>query len=91
MFRQRLTGHYPELAKSRMLLFALAFGYILSPVDLIPELFIPLLGLVDDIGVAAWLTAALLGEGDRFLAWEERRSNPDSGERLPQAPHARAE
>lgn len=65
-----LTGRYRHLDRGRLVLFALAVAYVVSPVDLMPEAALWFVGTVDDIGVAAWLTGALLVETDRFLAWE---------------------
>ncbi|GAB3206781.1 YkvA family protein [Marinactinospora thermotolerans] len=70
LLKARLSGRYTQLPASRLALFLLAVAYIASPVDLVPELFIPFLGVADDIGVAVWLAAGLLGETERFLEWE---------------------
>jgi uncharacterized membrane protein YkvA (DUF1232 family) len=77
-----LTGSYRGLARSRLGLFALAVVYIVSPVDLLPEAGLWVLGTVDDIGVAAWLVGALLLETDRFLDWERLQSRVVPGEVL---------
>jgi len=42
----------PRVPASRKALLAAAFGYVVSPIDLIPDRF-PLLGLLDDVVVAA--------------------------------------
>ncbi|GAA1996029.1 hypothetical protein GCM10009799_23180 [Nocardiopsis rhodophaea] len=75
MVGKRLRGQYTELPASRLVMFLVAIAYIASPVDLVPELFIPVLGLADDIGVVLWLTSSVLGETERYLEWE-RRSTP---------------
>ncbi len=49
---------------------ALALAYLVSPVDLVPEAFLALLGLGDDALVAMWLGGAFLAETDRYLEWE---------------------
>nr|AKR54058.1 hypothetical protein [Nocardiopsis sp. CMB-M0232] len=74
MLGARLRGRYTEIPASRMMLFILALVYIASPIDAVPELFIPFLGLADDIGVAVWLTAGLMSETERFLQWERGTS-----------------
>jgi uncharacterized membrane protein YkvA (DUF1232 family) len=66
-------GRYAALSRSRLALLALALVYVVSPVDLVPEAFIPLLGLVDDGVVVLWLAGAFLLETDRYLAWERTR------------------
>lgn len=80
MLRTRLRGEYPQLTKARLLMILLAAAYIVSPIDLVPELFIPILGLADDAAVAVWLTSSLLGETERFLRWEMRYKSPVQGQ-----------
>lgn len=83
MISQGLTGQYPHLAKGRLALAALALAYLVSPVDAVPELLVPLLGLGDDALVAAWLAGALLSEADTFLTWERSRPEVVLGEAIP--------
>lgn len=70
MISQGLSGRYPHLDTSRLAMIVLGVLYVLSPVDLVPELLIPLLGLGDDAFVAAWVAGAVISEADAFLAWE---------------------
>ncbi|MDA8372551.1 MAG: DUF1232 domain-containing protein [Nocardiopsaceae bacterium] len=70
MLASRIRGRYTELPMPRLLLFVLAIAYIVSPVDFVPEIFIPVLGLADDVGVAIWLATSLMGETERYLEWE---------------------
>lgn len=62
----------------RLLLMAGAVLYILSPVDLFPELVFLALGVVDDVVVATWLAGAVLAETERFLEWEKSRGRGPS-------------
>ncbi|MEY9215045.1 DUF1232 domain-containing protein [Thermobifida halotolerans] len=80
MLGARMRGHYKELSTARIVLFVAALGYILSPVDFVPELFVPFLGVADDVGVAVWLAAALLGETERFINWERIGTDHIEGE-----------
>jgi uncharacterized membrane protein YkvA (DUF1232 family) len=73
MARGSVTGRYPELSRGRVGLIVLALAYMVSPVDLVPELLLPLLGVVDDAVVALWLGGAFLAETERFLAWERQQ------------------
>ncbi|MDN5932197.1 MAG: DUF1232 domain-containing protein [Pseudonocardia sp.] len=66
-----VTGRYPE-ALGRLALLVLGLAYLISPVDLVPEAVLGLIGLVDDAVVALWLGGTFLAETDRFLAWEQR-------------------
>ena len=78
MVRLGLSGRYPALDRRRLTLAVLGLLYIVSPVDLIPDL-IPLLGLGDDAMVAAWIAGAVLGETERFLRWESEGSRVVAG------------
>lgn len=64
------TGRYPHLDRARMLLVVVAIVLVISPIDLIPELVVPLLGLGDDVVMIAWAVGAVLAEIDAFAAWE---------------------
>ncbi|MBR8743349.1 YkvA family protein [Nocardiopsis sp. MG754419] len=70
MLRAKLSGRYPELGGGKLLTMLLLVGYIVSPIDFIPELLFSVLGLVDDVAVAVWLTTMALGESERFVLWE---------------------
>lgn len=76
MLAMALTGRYPGLDRSRLALMALAVLYVVSPVDLVPEAALLLLGVADDAMVLSWLAGALLSETDAFLQWEDRQGAP---------------
>ncbi|GGL07077.1 YkvA family protein [Mangrovihabitans endophyticus] len=57
----------------RLALMAGATAYVVSPVDAIPEAFFLIFGLADDALMVTWLAGAVLGETERFLAWEKER------------------
>jgi len=80
MLGQGFSGRYPELDKRRMVVFVLGLVYVISPVDVIPELFLPLLGFGDDAVVAALLVGTFLSETDAYLEWERRRERTVPGE-----------
>jgi uncharacterized membrane protein YkvA (DUF1232 family) len=48
----------------------LALVYIVSPIDLLPEAVLPMVGLADDAMVAAWLVAALVAATSAYGHWE---------------------
>lgn len=72
MIGAKMRGRYPELSSGKLLGMLALVAYILSPVDFVPELFVPLLGLADDVAVAVWLTTMALGESERFVLWERQ-------------------
>jgi uncharacterized membrane protein YkvA (DUF1232 family) len=80
MLSQGFGGQYPYLKKSRVALVLFGFLYVLSPVDLVPEVILPLIGLGDDALVVAWLAGAVLSETDAFLSWEKSRSTVVDGD-----------
>lgn len=79
MVGAKLRGRYPQLSAGRLLAMAAMVLYIISPIDLIPELFIPILGLADDVAVAVWLTTMALGESERFVLWEHQAHGEQTG------------
>ncbi|OLT24619.1 hypothetical protein BJF83_06450 [Nocardiopsis sp. CNR-923] len=86
MVGARLSGRYPELSGAKLAGMLALFLYIVSPIDFLPELMIPVLGVADDVGAAVWLTTMLLGESERFVRWERdnearqafHRANPQA-------------
>lgn len=80
MLRQGMSGAYPYLDTRRLGLAVLALCYLVSPVDIVPELFLSVLGLGDDALVAAWLAGAVLSETEAFLGWEHRDDGVVDGE-----------
>jgi uncharacterized membrane protein YkvA (DUF1232 family) len=77
MVADALSGRYAALGRGRLAMLGLAVAYIVSPVDFVPEAFVPLLGLADDGVVALWLAGAFLAETDRYFAWERDRPAVD--------------
>jgi uncharacterized membrane protein YkvA (DUF1232 family) len=73
MVREAVSGRYAALRRGRLALLALGLAYLLSPLDLVPEAVVPLLGLADDGVVALWLAGSFLAETDRYLNWERSR------------------
>jgi uncharacterized membrane protein YkvA (DUF1232 family) len=69
-----LRGQYPGLGRGRLALFAVAVAYIVSPVDVMPEILLTVLGLGDDAVVALWLAGSFLDETERYLDWERTRT-----------------
>ncbi|MET7403654.1 DUF1232 domain-containing protein [Dactylosporangium sp. NPDC005572] len=60
---------------ARLAMIAVAGAYIVSPIDAVPELFLLILGVVDDVAVAGYFAGALMDELERFLEWEKRRES----------------
>ncbi|GAA2682162.1 MULTISPECIES: YkvA family protein [Actinosynnema] len=60
--------------------WAFALVYIVSPVDLLPEL-LPIIGVTDDAGVGVWLLTSLSAAAGGYLRWEseKRDGQPQRG------------
>lgn len=71
MARATLVGRYHGLTRGRLGLMAFALLYVLSPVDMFPEMMLRVFGLADDAVVAFWLAGTTLGSAEDFLTWEK--------------------
>jgi hypothetical protein len=71
MMKATASGEYD--GGMRLALMTAATIYVVSPLDFVPEAFLALFGLVDDLVVVTWLAGTVLAETDRFLTWEARR------------------
>lgn len=78
LVRQTLSGQYGGTTRGRLAALAAALLYILSPVDLVPDVLLPF-GLVDDAVVLTWVVGRLLGETDAFLRWERAKAPGEAG------------
>jgi uncharacterized membrane protein YkvA (DUF1232 family) len=74
MVSDSLTGRFPGLTRARLVLMLLGVLYVLSPVDLVPESVMLLLGLTDDVLVAGWVVAAAIDAAGDYALW--RRAVP---------------
>jgi uncharacterized membrane protein YkvA (DUF1232 family) len=79
----RLIGD-PLLPRAAKIALAAAMVYLASPIDLIPD-FIPVIGYLDDVLVAALLVDGILNWVDRGLVLKYWPGSPDSLERLSRA------
>ena len=75
-------GEYTGVSAGHLALLAAAAAYVVSPVDLLPEALVGVVGLADDAVVLAWLARTLAHDTDSFLEWEKRRGATIKGERL---------
>lgn len=76
----RLLGD-PVLPRSAKIAIAAAAVYLASPIDLLPD-FIPVLGYLDDVLLAAIVLDGILNYVDRGLLLKYWPGSPDSLERL---------
>lgn len=79
LVRATIDGSYAGTKPARLALVAAAAAYVVSPVDLVPDAVLPVIGLADDIVVATWAVRTLVEEADRFLSWEAGQGGPYAG------------
>jgi uncharacterized membrane protein YkvA (DUF1232 family) len=82
LFKAWRGGRYPELPRSQVALWATALVYLVSPIDLVPEL-LPVIGVTDDAGVVVWLLSSLSVASGTFLRWEKDHRDPARGIEAP--------
>jgi uncharacterized membrane protein YkvA (DUF1232 family) len=68
MLLDSFKGRYP-LPKKTALMIILAFLYLMSPVDIIPDIF-PLIGLVDDVAVLAFAFNFIKDDLENYRVWK---------------------
>ncbi len=70
MLRAYVWGGYRQIPWRSLTMLTAAIIYFLMPFDFITD-FLPLIGLMDDIGVLGWTLKQLKDDVDRFEAWEQ--------------------
>lgn len=72
MIRAFARGEYKEVSRGTMVLVVGAVVYFVSPLDAILD-HIPVVGLLDDAAVLAWVVSEVRAEIEAFRVWEARR------------------
>lgn len=82
LLRDVRRGTYADLPKSRTFLWLLALVYLISPIDILPDL-LPVIGVTDDAGVGVWLLTSVSTAAGLYLRKErqQRPHQPPSGRR----------
>ena len=80
MVGDSVHGRYTGPGRSRLTWAAAGLAYLVSPVDALPEAWLPLVGLLDDGVVAAWVAGSLLSATEDYAAW---RAGDRAGGRRP--------
>lgn len=79
LVRATVRGEYAGTSRGRLLALVAALLYVVSPIDLVPEMFLPILGLGDDALVIGWIAARVINETESFLTWERNRDRTVRG------------
>ncbi|HET6985958.1 MAG TPA: YkvA family protein [Kribbella sp.] len=72
LIRATRQGTYGELPQRRMFLWMLALVYLISPIDILPDL-LPVIGVTDDAGVVVWLVTSVSTATGLYLRHERER------------------
>lgn len=72
MFKMWRKGLYP-VSSVDMILPLVGLLYVISPIDLLPEIAIPILGVADDLAILSLALPKILKEVDKFLLWEAKK------------------
>ena len=78
MLGATLNGKFPGATKSAVGLSLLGIVYVISPLDLVPELFLGPFGLADDAGILAMSVGYLVASSDRYLHWRLGTTGPET-------------
>ncbi|WP_374460109.1 YkvA family protein [Chryseobacterium taeanense] len=81
MIRMWKKGEYP-MRSIDIILPLLGVLYIISPIDLLPEVAVPVIGVLDDLAVLSLTIPKLIKEVDKFLLWEADRKYNNSGTKI---------
>ncbi|MFK4088692.1 YkvA family protein [Kribbella sp. NPDC020789] len=72
MLRAARQGTYGELSTGRMGLWVFAVIYLVSPIDILPDL-LPVIGVTDDAGVLVWLLTSVSTAAGLYIDHERKQ------------------
>ncbi|MGL5931078.1 MAG: YkvA family protein [Dermatophilaceae bacterium] len=78
LVRATMRREYTGTSAGRLVMALVALGYLVSPVDLVPEVLLGPLGLADDALVVGWLATLFVDETESYLSWERSRPVDDT-------------
>lgn len=87
MVKARMMGQYQGVSFGKLTGILVGMGYIVSPIDLMPEALLLVFGVADDALVLTWVVGALVAEAEQFIEWERagKPGVPGPGMAAPQA------
>lgn len=81
MVKMWRKGLYP-MRSVDIILPLIGLLYVASPIDLLPEIAIPVIGVLDDLAVLYLAIPKLIKEVDKFLLWEAERKYSTEGSKI---------
>lgn len=70
MLKDYLTGRYKDISTSSLVVVVCGLLYLLNPIDLIPDV-IPVIGLLDDVAVVAFVYMMIKEDINKYKLWKE--------------------
>ena len=67
MLRDAFTGRWPDASRGRLTLALIGVFYVVSPIDIMPEIVLGPFGIFDDLGIAALSVAILMSSAEQWL------------------------
>lgn len=67
MLRDSATGRWPEAPRGRLIASIIGLIYVVSPLDVMPELLLGPFGLGDDVAIIALCVASLMTAAEAWL------------------------
>lgn len=66
-------GRYTGISRGAIAVVVFTLGYVVSPLDAVPD-FIPLAGLLDDATLVGLCLTAIDSELEKYIRWRETRN-----------------
>jgi uncharacterized membrane protein YkvA (DUF1232 family) len=73
MLSDSYKGKYP-IPKKTVLVLTLALFYLISPIDIVPDI-IPLVGFADDIAMLAFAASLIKDDLEKYRVWKMSSNN----------------
>lgn len=69
-----ITGKYTDYSMSNLAIIVAALIYVVSPLDLVPDMIIAL-GLLDDVAIVTWAIGVVDTELTNYSEWKNKLLN----------------
>ena len=66
-----IHGRYKEYSTKALVLAVASIAYVVSPLDLIPDVFLGV-GFLDDVAIVTWALGQLTSELQKFKIWKNK-------------------
>lgn len=74
MIKMWWKGEYKTKSRN-IILPILGLIYVISPIDFLPEIALPVVGVLDDLALLTFIIPKLMNEVDKFLLWEATKTD----------------